>query len=174
MPPDDVCTACCRPQVRHSPQAPPSGEACRSGKSFYLYRPISDRHGSGFHLGEVRLRAGHSILFPARSGHGEAKGAAIIENQCLKWRSPVNTMAIPFSSAFRIESSSRTEPPGCTMAVTPYSAASVTQSSKGKKPSEASTSPFGNAGGMRLPECDLGRADAVHLPGRPRPAYGRP
>ena len=48
---------------------------------------------------------------------------------------------MPFSSAFLTESSSRTEPPGCTIAVTPYSAASVTQSSKGKKPSEASTSP---------------------------------
>ena len=50
-------------------------------------------------------------------------------------------MAMPFSSALRIESSSRTEPPGCTMAVTPYSAARLTQSSKGKKPSDASTSP---------------------------------
>ena len=50
-------------------------------------------------------------------------------------------LAEPFSSALRIESSSRTEPPGCTMAVTPYPAASATQSSKGKKPSDASTIP---------------------------------
>ena len=68
MPPDDVCTAYRRPQVRHSPQAPPSGKACRSGKSFYLYRPISDRHGSGFHLGEVRFGRGTASCFPPEAG----------------------------------------------------------------------------------------------------------
>lgn len=172
MPPDDVCTACCRPQVRHSPQAPPSGEACRSGKVLFI---PSDFRSPRKRISPWRspLRAGHSILFPARSGHGEAKGAAIIENQCLKWRSPVNTMAIPFSSAFRIESSSRTEPPGCTMAVTPYSAASVTQSSKGKKPSEASTSPSVTPAhapaGVRSRPSRCGSSAR-----RPRPAYGRP
>ena len=45
-----------------------SGEACRSGKSFYLYRPISDRHGSGFHLGEVRFGRGTASCFPPEAG----------------------------------------------------------------------------------------------------------
>src|SRR5574344_2258531 len=48
---------------------------------------------------------------------------------------------MPSSSAFCMDSSSLMLPPGCTMAVTPYLAASSTVSPNGRKPSEASTSP---------------------------------
>ena len=41
-------------------------------------------------------------------------------SQCLKWRMPVHNMVIPYSLAFLTESSSRTLPPGWTIAVTPY------------------------------------------------------
>ena len=62
--------------------------------------------------------------------------------QCLKWRSPVKSITMPHSSAFLIESASRTLPPGCAMALTPYESAKVTQSSNGKKASEPITRPI--------------------------------
>ena len=40
-------------------------------------------------------------------------------DQCRKCRTPVNTIARPCSSQAAMESASRIEPPGCTMAVTP-------------------------------------------------------
>src|SRR3990167_4079042 len=51
-------------------------------------------------------------------------------------------MAIPCSAAAWITSSSRTDPPGSAMAVTPYLAAASTPSRKGEKASEARTVPF--------------------------------
>ena len=65
----------------------------------------------------------------------------LILNQCLKCRFPVNTIAIPAASQARILSSSRTDPPGCIIAVTPAAAARRTQSSKGKKASLPITLP---------------------------------
>ena len=50
-------------------------------------------------------------------------------------------MLIPNWLQQSIDSWSRTEPPGCTIAVMPASWASFTQSSKGKKASEANTAP---------------------------------
>src|SRR5690242_4383970 len=57
--------------------------------------------------------------------------------QCRKWRMPVNTMHMPCSSAAAMTSSSRLLPPGCTMALMPYSAATSMPSRNGKKASEA-------------------------------------
>ena len=55
---------------------------------------------------------------------------------------PVNTIAMPCSSAAPITSSSRTEPPGWTTAAMPASAAASMPSRNGKKASEAITEPF--------------------------------
>ena len=54
---------------------------------------------------------------------------------------PEKSIAMPHSLAFFTESSSRTLPPGCTIAVTPISLAKVTQSSNGKNASDANTKP---------------------------------
>jgi len=51
-----------------------------------------------------------------------------LERQCLKWRSPVNTMAMPAASAAAIASASFTDPPGCTTARIPARAATSTPS----------------------------------------------
>ena len=58
---------------------------------------------------------------PGASARGRPRwrGIFLPSDQCLKWRMPVKSITIPFSSAFLIESSSRIEPPGCTMAATP-------------------------------------------------------
>src|SRR6476620_5538192 len=54
---------------------------------------------------------------------GRAEMHAATRSQCRKWRTPVKTMARPFSSAAAITSASRIEPPGWTTAVAPASAA---------------------------------------------------
>ena len=54
---------------------------------------------------------------------------------------PVNNMLISLLFAASIDSSSRIEPPGCTIATTPFWLAYVTVSPNGKKPSEANTNP---------------------------------
>src|SRR5690606_4077830 len=61
--------------------------------------------------------------------------------QCLKWRTPVNTMAMPCSSAAAITSASRIEPPGWITALMPASAAASMPSRNGKNASEAITEP---------------------------------
>jgi hypothetical protein len=63
------------------------------------------------------------------------------ETQCLKWRTPVATIAAPAASTAATTSSSRTEPPGWMIALTPASSASCGPSAKGKYASEASTEP---------------------------------
>ena len=60
-----------------------------------------------------------------------------LDTQCLKCRSPVNTMAMPRSFAAAMTSSSRTEPPGWMTARMPASARRSRPSRKGKKASEA-------------------------------------
>src|SRR3989344_8619617 len=60
-------------------------------------------------------------------------------DQCLKWRMPVNPMAMPCWLAASMESWSFKLPPGWMMAEIPALAASSTQSRKGKKASEAIT-----------------------------------
>src|SRR5262249_59277154 len=62
--------------------------------------------------------------------------------QCLKCLVSVNTMAMPWSSAALITSSSRTEPPGWITAVAPASTAAGRPSAKGKKASDATTEPL--------------------------------
>lgn len=60
--------------------------------------------------------------------------------QCLKCLMPVKTIAILFSSAALMHSSSRMEPPGCMIAVMPALAARSIESRNGKKASEDRTS----------------------------------
>src|ERR1044071_1884296 len=62
---------------------------------------------------------------------------APLVRQCRKWRMPVNTMHMPCSSAAAMTSSSRLLPPGCTMALMPYSAATSMPSRNGENASEA-------------------------------------
>ena len=83
--------------------------------------------------------------------------------QCRKWRSPVNTMAMPCSSAAAMTSASRTLPPGWITAVMPAAAAASMPSRNGKKASLAQTpaddSIAGPVGG------DPRRVEAVLLAG---------
>src|SRR5262249_56209692 len=69
-------------------------------------------------------------------------GAPPAQAQCLKSLVSVNTMAMPWSSAALIPSSSRTEPPGWITAVAPASTAARRPSAKGKNASEATTEPL--------------------------------
>src|SRR4029077_8242529 len=62
-------------------------------------------------------------------------------HQCRKCRTPVNTIAIPCSSAAAITSSSLTLPPGWITACAPARATTSMPSRKGKKASEATTDP---------------------------------
>ena len=86
---------------------------------------------------------------------------------------PVNTMAMPCSSAALITSSSRIEPPGWITAVAPASIAASSPSANGKKASEATTEPLvsGSAspaalrGVLGLARGDAGGVDAAHLAG---------
>src|SRR6202035_4154639 len=68
-------------------------------------------------------------------------GRLLLGHQCLKWRSPVRTIATPAASAAAIASLSFTDPPGWTIARTPARAATSTPSGYGKNPSLASTEP---------------------------------
>src|SRR5262249_54457280 len=60
-------------------------------------------------------------------------------HQCRKCRMPVNTMAMPCSSAAAMTSSSRTLPPGWTTAVAPARAITSIPSRNGKNASDATT-----------------------------------
>src|ERR1700730_2079467 len=64
------------------------------------------------------------------------------EGQCRKCRTPVNTMAMPASSAAFITSSSRIDPPGWITAVAPASIATNSPSANGKNASDATTEPL--------------------------------
>ena len=73
---------------------------------------------------------------------------------------------MPCSSAAAITSASRTEPPGCTIARTPASAAWSTPSRKGKKASEPSAEPcVAWPRVRRLVDGEERRVDARHLAG---------
>ena len=86
---------------------------------------------------------------------------------------PVNTMAMPASSAALITSSSRIEPPGWITAVAPASIATSKPSANGKNASEATTEPLVSGSASPLP-CAASSAlraamraavDAAHLAG---------
>ncbi len=62
--------------------------------------------------------------------------------QWAKWRVPVKYIVTPAAFAASMVSSSRTEPPGCTIAVTPASIRICGPSSNGKNASEAATRPL--------------------------------
>ena len=70
---------------------------------------------------------------------------------------------MPCSSQARRVSSSRFEPPGWMIAVTPAAAAASGPSRKGKKASEASTAPLGSR--ARLLHGDPDRVEPAHLAG---------
>ena len=59
---------------------------------------------------------------------------------------PVNTIAMPCSSAAATTSASRIEPPGCTTAVAPAAATASSPSRNGKNASEAATDPRSRSG----------------------------
>src|SRR5262249_57157646 len=82
-------------------------------------------------------------------GFGEelSERAPPAQSQCLKCLVSVNTMAMPWSSAALITSSSRTEPPGWITAVAPASAAAGRPSAEGENASDAPTEPLGGGGG---------------------------
>src|SRR5690606_7100374 len=82
-------------------------------------------------------RTDHQNLHPSSPWERALRAIA----QCLKCRTPVNTIAIPCSSAASITSASRIEPPGWITARIPAAAAASMPSRKGKKASEAITEP---------------------------------
>ena len=69
-------------------------------------------------------------------------------HQCLKWRSPVKTMAMPCSLAAAMTSSSRIEPPGWMTSVAPAATAPSRPSGNGKKASRRVRPAHGPAGGL--------------------------
>src|SRR6476659_3493879 len=76
----------------------------------------------------------------------DARSVAL-DRQWRKWRWPVTTIVTPAASAAAMTSSSRLEPPGCTIAFTPASIASAGPSAKGKKASEAIAAPLRSSSG---------------------------
>ena len=79
---------------------------------------------------------------------------------------PVNTIAMPRSSAAAITSSSRMLPPGWITATAPLSATTSRPSRNGKNASEATTEPGERQARVRgLDRGDARRVDAAHLPG---------
>ena len=92
------------------------------------------------------VRAALGVRQSHRTGHpgvpsGEDRKPLDKSPQCRKWRMPVNTIAMPASSAALMTSSSRIDPPGWITAVAPASAATSSPSENGKNASEATTEP---------------------------------
>ena len=54
----------------------------------------------------------HEFIFVCIRVYWCIRGKIIGQNQCLKWRIPVVTMATPLALQYSIESLSRIEPPG--------------------------------------------------------------
>ncbi len=69
--------------------------------------------------GDLRHFPGQRVLAPAAADDQDVHCSCSSRVQCLKWRMPVNTIAMPCSSAAAITSSSRIEPPGWITAVMP-------------------------------------------------------
>ena len=119
--------------------------------------------------GEPARRSGEVMNVPLPAcGQGEGHNVSV-----LKCRMPVNTMAMPASSAALITSSSRIEPPGWITAVAPASIATSRPSANGKKASDATTEPLVSGCSkpeflrriFRLARGDARRIDAAHLAG---------
>ena len=99
-------------------------------------------------------------------GGSEIYGLVRRGGQCLKWRFPVKTMAIPAASAAAMTSSSRMEPPGWIQAEAPASMADWRPSAKGNMASDATTEPFSSRPASRaFPNGDPGGIDTAHLSG---------
>src|SRR5579875_3210951 len=103
--------------------------------------PPPGRPQPGHPLGHV----GQHGLGHRRTGHDDrwhhAPTVSAWTGQCLNWRSPVKTIAMPCSSAAAITSASRTDPPGWATAVMPAAAMVSKPSRKGKKASLAPAPP---------------------------------
>ena len=84
-----------------------------------------------------------------------------------KWRMPVNTIAMPCSSAAAMTSASRFDPPGWITDLMPNSASASRPSRNGKKASEAIAAHVQRQGPHRLAfmRGDLAAHDAAHLSG---------
>src|SRR5260370_6222090 len=119
-------------------------------KGHLLRRAAADRRDHGGDGKPEGGDGGAGAVF--RGGTGAAgAGAGLIPlvkpgndgcRQCLKCLTPVNTMAMPASSAALMTSSSRTEPPGWITAVAPASTVTSNPSANGKKASDATTEPL--------------------------------
>ena len=90
-------------------------------------------------------RATRPLPSEASRSRSKRSGERRRRRQCRKWRSPVNTMAMPCSSAAAMTSASRTLPPGWMTARTPASATASRPSRNGKKASLAQHAPDGAA-----------------------------
>src|SRR5206468_10003397 len=88
-------------------------------------RVVADEDGAEPWRDPDLAQRGH--LFGQFGAHGSRDGGPVQNrsaHQCLKCLSPVNTMAMPCSSAAAMTSSSRMEPPGWTTVATPASLSS--------------------------------------------------
>src|SRR2546421_658685 len=110
-------------------------------------KPVNER-GYSERGSEPRV-AGYFFQGCSLQRHCAATGAP---RQCRKWRTPVNTIGMPCSSAAAITSASRMDPPTWTTARTPAFAATSTLSRKGKKQSEAKTLPTAEGTGLDHPQ----------------------
>lgn len=101
---------------------------------------VAREQGGGDQLGEV-LSAGEANCERARQVVrlvlDRVARPRPSPGQCRKWRSPVNTITRPSSSAAATTSSSRTDPPGWITVAAPASTAPSRPSGKGKKASLA-------------------------------------
>src|SRR5690606_18727729 len=90
---------------------------------------------------------------------GRAGGRGI---QCRKWRTPVNTIAMPRSLAAAMTSSSRTEPPGWITQAAPASTTTSRPSRNGKNASEATAEPASDSAAL-LALIEAMRAESIRL-----------
>ena len=98
-------------------------------------------HGGRPHMGPGS-RSLWTTLRVARGSLGRDDNS-----QCRKWRTPVNTIAMPWASAASITSLSRTEPPGWMTAVAPASMQASMPSANGKNASDATAEPLVSGSG---------------------------
>ena len=106
---------------------------------------VSQKAGMAVLVGVLRGR--RADLEPGQSVDGSLRNRSLDHAQCRKCRVPVNTIAMPCSSAALITSSSRIEPPGWITAVAPASIATSSPSANGKNASEATTEPLVSGAG---------------------------
>src|SRR5690606_12413867 len=113
------------------------GQAVVHGLEAGRQRPAADADHAAGHVAQPRPVG----VDDPEAGDAQPGVDAEDADQCRKCRTPVNTIAMPRSSAAAMTSSSRTEPPGWITATAPASTTTSRPSRKGKKASEAPTEP---------------------------------